>query len=328
MSQVISPLRSSSPESNSSVATFEQATAQETPDNKPLNVVSCDSHPVSVRLFKPVESPKAVLLLGHAMMTNSTSMDKPRGQGFASYLTEQGFLCYMIDARGRGGSGLPAIKGNDWSYDDLMLKDLPAAINVIRQRHPTEKFMLVGHSLFGHGALGLLGKQPETPLDGVVCFAANVWIPRLDNNIKRRIKKRAQLGVFNGFALAFKRFPARKLKFGNEDEAKTYTLSFLKWWKRDCWETLDGSWNYLTGLANVKVPVLAIAGAGDDLMCHPECSEKFMSHLTGATLTHRTFGIGDDGLSFNPGHMDLITSTKSKPVWEYAAQWISNTNIS
>ena len=290
-----------------------------------LNVVSSDSHPVAVSLFKPVESPRAVLLLGHAMMTNSKSMDKPKGQGFASYLTEQGFLCYLIDARGRGLGAVPAHKGNDWSYDDLMLKDLPAAIDAIHLRHPEAPFLLVGHSLFAHGGLGLLGKEVNTPLDGIVCFAANVWIPQLDSNIKRRIKKRAQLGVFNGFALAFKRFPAKKLKFGNEDEAKTYTLSFLKWWKRDRWETLDQSWDYLKGLANVRVPVLAIAGQGDDLMCHPECSEIFVSHLTGAPVTHKTFGVGDDGLTFDPGHMDLITSVKSKPVWEYAVQWIERT---
>ena len=288
----------------------------------PLNVVSSDSHRVSVRLFKPVESPRAVLLLGHAMMTNSKSMDKPKGKGFASYLTDQGFLCYLIDARGRGLDAVPAHKGNDWSYDDLMLKDLPATIDAIRQRHPDTPFLMIGHSLFAHGGLGLLGKEVDTPLDGIVCFAANVWIPQLDSSIKRRIKKRAQLGVFNGFALAFKRFPAKKLKFGNEDEAKTYTLSFLKWWKRDRWETLDQSWDYLKGLGNVRVPVLAIAGKGDDLMCHPECSETFFSHLTGAPVTHRTFGVGDDGLIFNPGHMDLITSVKSKPVWEYVVQWI------
>jgi len=72
----------------------------------------------------------------------------------------------------------------------------------------------------------------------------------------------------------------------------------------------------------VTVPVLAIAGAGDELMCHPECSEEFVSYLINSEVTHRTFGLGDAGLTFNPDHMSLVTSVKSKPVWEYAVSWL------
>ena len=44
--------------------------------------------------------PIGVLWLGHAMMVNRRTMDRPRGQGLASLLAGEGFIVYNVDLRG------------------------------------------------------------------------------------------------------------------------------------------------------------------------------------------------------------------------------------
>ena len=289
-----------------------------------IELNSSDDHALSLTVYTPRESIKGVLVLGHAMMTNSRSMDKPKGKGLASYLAEQGYLCYALDARGRGGSGAKAIDGNDWSYDDLVLKDLPAVIGVVKSRHPDNKLFVLGHSLFGHGCLGMLGAKPETPVDGVVCIAGNIWLPQLEKHYLKKLQKSIQLQIMDKLTRIFKRMPAKKIKFGNEDEAYTYSLGFLRWWKNNTWSTLDGEWDYLEGLSNVAQPVLAISGSGDNLMCTPECSRRFMAYLGKSELTHYEAGKRASGLDYDPGHMDLVTNIKSKPVWGYIVTWLDS----
>jgi predicted alpha/beta hydrolase len=290
-----------------------------------INLSAEDGHPLSAYRIEPGGSPKAVLILGHAMMANARSLDRPAGKGLASYLAGRGYLCYCLDVRGHGGSGRSTSDGNDWSYDDIMFKDLPGAAETIRALHPDKKLAVLGHSLLAHGCLGMLGRYPEFPIDAVVSIAGNIWLPQLDRNCARRAEKTFQLALMFGLSELWGRFPARMIRMGPEDVARAYTRQFWEWWRKDRWTTADGTWDYLGGLARVTRPVLAICSAGDRLMCHPECSDAFTSHLTKAKLCHRIVGRKETGLAYDPDHMQLVVDPRSIPVWAMIADWLDET---
>src|SRR5439155_4099847 len=94
-------------------------------------------------------------------MANRRSLDRPAGRGLASTLTEAGFVTYALDVRGHGRSGPHPAEGADWTYDDVVFKDLPAAIWFVRSREAGLPLAVVGHSLTAHGVLALLGQRPE-----------------------------------------------------------------------------------------------------------------------------------------------------------------------
>jgi predicted alpha/beta hydrolase len=289
-----------------------------------LGVTAADGWPLSIEHRRAVGPERGVVLLGHAMMANRRSLDRPRGRGLASTLRAAGLATYALDVRGHGKSGPGAGEGGDWSYDDVVLQDLPAAIGFVRERHPAAPLAVLGHSLVGHATLALLGQRPElcSAVDAVVSVAANVWIPQDEPSGAYRLGKWLFLAGMGLAAWPLGRFPARALGIGSDDEAPSYVEQFQVLRSSGRWLSLDGWTDYLEGLHRVRVPVLAVVGRGDRLLCRPECSRRFHRHLTGARVWHWTAGRGAHGLLYDPDHMQIVTDARSAPVWEEVAGWL------
>jgi len=291
---------------------------------KVVEFQTSDAWRLEMEVFSPPggRDVRAALLMGPAMMVNRRCLDRPRGAGFATYLASRGYLCYTIDFRGHGASEPRAAEGGSWSYDDIALIDIPEAIGWIKARHPDLPLGLVGNSLTGHAGLGMLGRMPEVPIDFVVSLAANVRLPPLEPSRRRWAKKVFQFHAMGLLTRIFGYFPSRLVRMGPEDEARPYVDQLVDCVKNKRWTTADGSYDYLEGLGRVRVPVLAIAGRGDRLMCHPVCSELFHGRLEKADLDHRVYGKGDLGLTYSPGHVELVADPRSAPIWEAIADWM------
>jgi len=262
---------------------------------------------------------RAACLLGHAMMTNRRSLDRPAGRGMASALAAPGRLAvYTFDCRGHGGSA--ARDGRGWTYDDIALRDVPAAVAAVRARAPGLPLVLVGHSLVAHGGLAWLGQEPDAPVGAVVALAANVWIPRLEPDRLTWLGKRATLEAWRVASIPLGRFPARRLGMGNEDEPRAYVEQFLRWARTDRWDANDGR-DYLAGLARVRAPVLAVAGEADRFMCTPGAARAFAAALRAAPVTFRLVG-AHELPGFRPDHMGLVTARQAAPLWAELERWI------
>ena len=70
---------------------------------------------------------RGVAVVLHAMMVDRRSMDRPTGAGLASTLASEGWEVWNADFRGHGGS-----VAAQWSYDDLVLRDVPALVAAAR----------------------------------------------------------------------------------------------------------------------------------------------------------------------------------------------------
>src|SRR5262245_27479096 len=123
---------------------------------------------------------RGAVWIGHAILANRRSLDRPAGEGLASEIARAGLETYTVDWRGHGESKRPSGPAANaaWRYEDLLRQDFPAIDRFVRERHPGLRVGVVGHSLTGHAAAAWIGLGGAA--DALVTIGANVWIPSLE----------------------------------------------------------------------------------------------------------------------------------------------------
>lgn len=262
---------------------------------------------LAVSAFPAEGAVRGVVVAGHAMMCDRRTLDRPRGAGLATCLSRAGLHTYTFDARGHGES-------DPGSFDyAAVLEDLAAVVAWAHARHPGVPLAILGHSLMGHGALLWLAQAPPggAAVRAVVAVAGNLWLPRLEPSRLRWLRKRAVLWVMLALTRACGRFPARALRLGSADVSRPFVEDFARWAASGVCQRPDGG-DALAGLAQVRVPVLAVLGGQDRLLCHPACGRRF------AALVPRSEVLEVPGAD----HIGLCTSPRSAPAWAEVAEWL------
>lgn len=273
---------------------------------------------------EPADDAAATLLCIPAMMVDSRALDRPRGRGMASTLRARGFRTYLLDVRGHGASKPLASRSVDWTYDDIVLRDIPAALRALRSRHPGP-LALVGHSLGGHAGAAALACCSDLSVDALVMIAANIGLRRLEPIAARWWVKRAVIEAWVTFTELYGFFPARRLRVGSADEALGYVKQFRDWARADRWTDGRGDNDYLAALATLDLDVLAICGRGDRLLCPPGCARRFARLLSGSKVRMWEIGGKECGGGQPPGHMALVTEQRCRPLWHRVADWLTTT---
>jgi oxygen-independent coproporphyrinogen-3 oxidase len=283
----------------------------------PLLVACDDGWLLRGELLVPPR-PQAVVIAGHAMMVDRRTLDRPRGEGLASHLARRGLAVVLPDLRGHGESGPRPSAGGDWSYDDLVERDVPALVADARDRFPGLPLHLLGHSLFGHVSLAHLGRHPETRVDGLVLLACNVAHPGWRRHPLRAAALRAGIEAIGLTTRMFGRLPVRRLRLGSDDEAPGYVEQVVALGRSLEWRARDG-FDYYAAIGGLRVPTLALAGAGDRYLAAPEDARSLVAPL--ADVRFEVVG-RESGLHRDPGHMDLVLSRDLAPVWGRVADWL------
>jgi predicted alpha/beta hydrolase len=276
-----------------------------------------DGWSLAVDVLAP-EAPRAVALLGHAMMADRRTLDAG-GDGLASHLERRGIAVVMADLRGHGASGPGAAAGGQWSYDDLVEADTRALLDFVGRRFPKLRRVVVGHSLFGHVALAHAIRYPQEAADAIVALSANIWTPRWEPEVRLRLAKRTILETGLAVARTVGYLPARRLRLGSCDESLPFWQQMTHWQRHNDWYASDG-FSYLAHARRLQRPVLALVGTGDRLLCRPVAARRFYAELPAARL--EVVG-STTGLGYDPDHMDLVTDQRSRPLWERIANYIA-----
>ncbi len=264
----------------------------------------------------------ACIIMTHAMMVDARTFCRD-GQGMAETFARLGWLVFLPDFRGRGRSGPSPQMGGAWTYDDIVLYDLPAIVDTVRDIAGERPLVLAGHSLGGHASVASGGLNLfKTPVDAYLLLSANVWRPSLEPSLIRRIQKSAAFNIFYGITRIFGYFPSRRLRFGSCDEALEYVSDLRRSWVTDDWRSRDGHHDYSEAASRVSSPVLSVIGAGDRLMAHPVGAESWFNGVGFGTKEFWLAGAGKFGLDFDPDHMTVVTSTRSMPLWLAIEHWL------
>jgi predicted alpha/beta hydrolase len=269
-------------------------------------------------LFAPAR-PSAVAVLGHAMMVDRRTMDRPAGRGLASVLVARNTAVFNFDLRGHGASGPSARDGARFNYDDIVRFDVPAMVMAARSRFDLP-VAFVGHSLAGHAAILAAGLFPALAPDALVALGANLWLPRFDPSLRAKLKKGATLAAWGALTRSLGHFDSRRFGMGSAAEPWPYVDQFVRFYFSNHLESRDGMHDYLGAMRSIERPVLAISSAGDTLLARPESVARFVGELVRAHVTHRV--VTSDDISPPPSHMELVTSERSRPVWEEIAAWL------
>lgn len=280
-------------------------------------MVTDDGWPLALEYRPARGGARAQVLCGHAMFCNRRTLDKPKGQGLASTLAERGFDVWMLDVRAHGGSGPSVSRHVSPSYDDVILRDLPAAIRWAKAQRPDLPLFLLGHSLCGHGGVAAVSVDRSLPLDGIVSLAGNVWIPSLEPDPLMWAGKRAQFEAWAAVTQLHGYFPAKAYNAGTESEGKAYVMQFTRNARKDRWGSIDGRYDYLRLMAHLTLPILSVVGSADTWMCTPQCARLWLEHATRADVTYRVIN-EPEGID----HMGLVLNPAMKPIWHEIADWI------
>ncbi len=262
---------------------------------------------LALERFAPAGPRRAVALLTHAMMARGAYLAR-----FAEELARHGVESYVLDFRGHGKSVPPrARRGPGWCFDDLVRRDLPAAVTAVSNATgvtPAE-LAYVGHSLGGLAGLAAFGSGEVPAPRRLVLVAVNVWTR------PRGVRLLASVAFVTSARIAG-HVPARRLRFGSDDEPRGYVDQFTSWLWRG-FSTRDGS-DYRALLPRVTSPTLALVGEGD-WMCRPADTRAFLAQVP--SLRTRCIGrVHGDAL--DPNHFQLLTDSRLRSVWHDTAEFV------
>jgi pimeloyl-ACP methyl ester carboxylesterase len=270
-------------------------------------VPTSDGHELHVRQVRPEggdEATPGVLFLPGLFSDGGFFLGKS-GQGPAKTFLDAGFTAYLASLRGHGPSRWPARRAYDWNFDTYVRHDVPDLVRAVAATHSGPLFLLA-HSLAGYAALAALGVDPalQERLAGVVTLSSAV-----NDYSDGGLPKRAQVTFAALLSRLVGRFPARRLRQGRWDEPAGLMRQFAEWAPRGAFRSADGKTDYWQALGQVTLPVLVGIGAGDTFHASPARARKLTDHL-GGPVELTVFG-PETGLSWNPGHFDVIRGSKA-----------------
>jgi predicted alpha/beta hydrolase len=258
---------------------------------------------------------RGVAVCLHAMMTDGRYFGARRPDGFAHALADAGIDVVVADFRGHGDSQPPDPRRDDWSFDDLVELDLPAILAAAARASGCTigELAVIGHSLGGLvAAAGLATGRTPRPR-ALVLAAAGVW---LGPGAAMTLRRRAAMAAYHGLARALGYAPVRALRFGNNDEPRSYVAQLAGWATSGRWTSLRGV-DYLAALRAIDVPTTSFASA-TDWMCTPRDAGELAGRIATAAPM-RVVG-RRHGDAIDAGHFELFTRQELRPLWAWVAR--------
>lgn len=272
---------------------------------------AADGVRLAVHRMGPAGATPVVLLPG--TFSNHTFWIGTRGTGFARALAAAGFEAWALDPRGHGASQRPD-RGEPWDFDDWARQDVPAALAAAAAAGGRP--FLIGHSAGGSAALAALAAEPALAhqLAGAVAIATPApWLQPWRGLFARSIRRAS---------LLLGRFPARRLGLGPEDELPGVMAQWMGWNIGGHWRGDDGS-DYSAGLAQLRLPLLAVAGAGDHLWAPPPACQALFDLVGSPDKSFLLCG-RRTGFATDYGHAGLVVSREAREeIWPRLLDWLA-----
>jgi len=270
-----------------------------------------DGVQLALHRLRAYRDARPAVLLTHGAFTNHrfwlAADDSREAGGLAHYLGAAGLDVWLADLRHHGESAREPRPGA-WTFEDWVLRDAPALVARVREETNGAPLAWLGHSAGGAAGLCWLAR--------VVAMAPLAAIVTLGTPGPRRLGALRRTLAASTIALsrALGRFPARSLRFGNEDEASGIIAEWMEWNVRGTWLGTDG-FDYFTGLAAVTTPYLAVAGGADRIYAPPAACRQIVERI-GST---RKELVVEPGLS----HRGLVLSERARAsCWPKIVVWL------
>jgi pimeloyl-ACP methyl ester carboxylesterase len=286
------------------------------------------------------------ILFCHSLSSNHLNFEIPRGESIVDVLSEAGYDCWTIDTRAcrsaippRGTRKLSA------TLDDVLLKDLPAAVAFIKGKSGFDRVHWVGHSLGGMLLYAYVLKFGPDDIASAVTFGAPPGFKHTRLPSRKLLTTVApftyglMLFFFRGLVpLATVIHPKTDLIPINWDNAHPkltnaelfYAVEMpmpriggelSDWASKGVWRMCADTLDVQERLPELEVPLFAIFGGSDPLIPQ-EAAETFFKSLRTKDKTMAVLS-KHNGYSANYSHIELVFALNGREeVFEPVLVWI------
>ncbi len=269
------------------------------------------------------------VVLAHGLGTNRFALDFDERYSLARHLARRGFETWVLELRGRGVAG----RSFDSSFDEQAEHDVAAALRAVLSAQTEAKEVLwVGHSKGGLLAYAHLGRFPGAPFRAIAAMGTPVSFAHHQGvrNFLKLVKPVLQLPVIPlrlatrpvvPFGLPPEPVGPYLVNAANmepdvihqsiahvsADVLGGVARQFARWVERDVFDSNEG-FDYRKGMANVRAPLLLLAGERDLLAPYPAVAHA-RTLVSGPSEVHL---LGKSaGLSEDYGHGDLSLGARA-----------------
>jgi pimeloyl-ACP methyl ester carboxylesterase len=287
------------------------------------------------------------VVLCHGIGANRRNLDLTDELSLAGYLAARGYDVWLIELRGRGFSTRPRLFSRfryDWSFDEYVEQDIPAALGVVRRVTGSAAVHWVGFSMGGMAMLAYLSDpRRQVEVRSAVAIAAPGSFKRQREYLAGRLIRHARwlrhallLRVLAPLAGYWHPAPihiihnpenldGRSLRLAMVNVVVNFSrnelLQFSDWIVNDVFRSLDRRRDYRAEMGRVETPLLCLAGPRD--LIAPPDMVKVVFDAVASPDKKLVICSRAGGFRVNYGHVDLVLG-KSAPaeIYPLVRDWL------
>jgi pimeloyl-ACP methyl ester carboxylesterase len=284
------------------------------------------------------------VLLVHGIASNHYALDLTEELSLARALSQAGYDAWLVDLRGRGQSTQPRLFGEhgwEWSFDEYVERDMPAAIATVLAATGRARCHLLGHSLGAVVVYAVLGDPRRAaevrsavaiggpasyrfqqkylfhwPLRNLR-FVRHAFLMRLLAPVAGYWRPKVLHSPENIAGATIRRF----LVNASVNFARNEMLQYSDWIANDQFRSIDHRRDYRKEMATIATPMLLVAGNKDLLAPPPSVKDAFDAIAS----SDKKLVIASRGqaLDANYGHLDLVLGRNApKEIFPLVVEWL------
>jgi pimeloyl-ACP methyl ester carboxylesterase len=271
---------------------------------------AADGVRLALRRIGPPDGPP--VLLSHGSFSNHGTC-----LGLAMYLESLGWTAWVFDWRRRGGSATATTAA---CFDAVARWDVPCVVDAVLAHSGHDRLFWVGHSGGGLVAAMWMARHPQLAqqkMAGLAMLASQA------TEAARAWRAQAALRLFDTYLRCTPTAHGPRLRMGPENEDAAMMRQWCRWNLRRAFHGQDG-FDYLGALAQLTLPVLALAGAGDRRIAPPPGCEKLLQAFGSPDRSFQVCGKAQGFLEDYTHNRLILSRSAHKEIWPLVGQWLQD----